>query len=192
MVKALLIFSILFSPLSLYSKEQKATFAGGCFWCMEPPFDKLKGVKSTVSGYMGGTLVAPTYQQVSGGGTGHKEVVQIIYDDDAIEYDELLKIFWRNINPTDAGGQFVDRGDQYATAIFYHSDKQKDLAKKSKEQLIKNKIYKKPIVTPILKAQKFYPAEDYHQDYYKKNPIRYKFYRYNSGRDKYLDSIWEK
>ena len=167
-----------------------ATFAGGCFWCMEPPFEKLAGVREVISGYTGGSKVNPTYEEVSAGTTGHLESVEVIYDPSVISYDRLLDVFWKNIDPTDPGGQFVDRGGQYRSAIFYHSDEQKKLAELSKQKLGASGIFQKPIVTEILPAGTFYRAEDYHQDYYKKNPIRYKFYRFNSGRDQFLEKTW--
>jgi len=169
---------------------EKATFAGGCFWCMEPPFDKLDGVISTTSGYTGGHQKNPTYQEVSAGGTGHTESVQVVYDPKRVSYEELLKVFWRNIDPTVRDAQFCDHGQQYRTAIFYHDDKQRELAERSKEALDKTKPFKEPIVTEITPASVFYLAEDYHQDFYKKNPVRYKFYRYNCGRDQRLEQLW--
>ncbi len=183
-----------FVSASLWASDQeaKATFAGGCFWCMEAPFEKLKGVKSVVSGYMGGKVKDPSYKQVSSGTTGHLEVVQVTYDPTHVSYDDLLQVFWRQINPTDAGGQFVDRGEQYGTAIFYHSSKQKTLAEASKKMMDKNKRYDKPIVTPIRKAMSFYAAEQYHQDFYKNSILKYKYYRYRSGRDDYLNKVWGK
>ncbi len=171
---------------------EKATFAGGCFWCMVPPFEKLDGVKEVISGYTGGQKVNPTYEEVSAGGTGHMEAIQVTYDPAKVTYENLLDVFWRQINPTDAGGQFVDRGSSYTSAIYYHNDEQKRLAEKSKEQLTRSGRFDKPIVTEIRPAGPFYRAEDYHQDYWKKNPVRYKFYRYNSGRDQYLTKIWGK
>lgn len=195
MLKIIILFSfllLLIMQTRIYAdtKTEKATFAGGCFWCMEPPFEKLDGVTEVISGYTGGKKVNPTYEEVSYGGTGHLESVQIIYDPSKITYSELLDVFWKQIDPTDPNGQFVDRGLQYRSAIFYHNDEQKSLAEKSKEELDKSGRYNKPIVTEIIQASTFYKAEDYHQDYYKKNPIRYKFYRYNSGRDQYLKKIW--
>lgn len=169
---------------------EKATFAGGCFWCMESPFEKLEGVKEVISGYTGGHEESPTYKEVSAGGTGHLEAVQIIYVPSKITYSELLDVFWKQIDPTDSDGQFVDKGQQYGTAIFYHNEEQKHLAEKSKEELEKSGRYDRQIVTKIVKASKFYRAEEYHQDYYEKNPIRYKYYRYNSGRDRYLKKTW--
>ena len=195
MLKIIILFSfllLLIMQTRIYAdtKTEKATFAGGCFWCMEPPFEKLDGVTEVISGYTGGKKVNPTYEEISYGGTGHLESVQIIYDPSKITYSELLDVFWKQIDPTDPNGQFVDRGLQYRSAIFYHNDEQKSLAEKSKEELDKSGRYNKPIVTEIIEASTFYKAEDYHQDYYKKNPIRYKFYRYNSGRDQYLKKIW--
>jgi methionine-S-sulfoxide reductase len=167
-----------------------ATFAGGCFWCMEPPFDKLDGVLATTSGYTGGDKVDPTYQEVSAGGTGHAESVQITYDPAKVSYEQLLEVFWRNVDPLDAGGQFCDRGDQYRTAIFVHDDEQRRLAEASKQALADSGRFTQPIVTEIDTAGPFYPAEDYHQDYYEKNPIRYNFYRWNCGRDQRLAELW--
>ena len=167
-----------------------ATFAGGCFWCMEPPYDKLDGVLATTSGYTGGDTVDPTYEQVSAGGTGHAEVVQITYDPSKVSYDELLEVFWRNVDPLDAGGQFCDRGDQYRTGIFVHDDEQRRLAEASKQALEDSGRFDEPIVTEIEEAGTFYPAEDYHQDYYEKNPLRYNFYRWNCGRDARLAQLW--
>ncbi|MBI3813026.1 MAG: peptide-methionine (S)-S-oxide reductase MsrA [Nitrospinae bacterium] len=168
---------------------EKATFAGGCFWCMEPPFEKLDGVKEIVSGYTGGEKPNPTYEDVSSGNTGHLEAVQIIYDPTKVTYKELLDVFWRQIDPTDDGGSFVDRGTQYRSAIFYHNDEQKQLSEESKRELEKSKKYDKPIVTEIRKFTEFYKAENYHQDYYKKNSVRYKYYRYMSGRDQYIENV---
>lgn len=167
-----------------------ATFAGGCFWCMEAPFEKLDGVLDVVSGYSGGDEVNPSYEQVSAGKTGHLESIQITFDSSKISYETLLEVFWHQIDPTDDGGQFVDRGKQYRSAIFYHDSEQKQLAEKSKADLAKSQRFTKEIVTPILNYKSFYKAEDYHQDYYKENPIRYKFYRGGSGRDDFLDKVW--
>ena len=195
MLKIIILFSfllLLIMQTRIYAdtKTEKATFAGGCFWCMETPFEKLDGVTEVISGYTGGKKVNPTYEEVSYGGTGHLESVQIIYDPSKITYSELLDVFWKQIDPTDPNGQFVDRGSQYRSAIFYHNDEQKGFAEKSKEELDKSGKFRKPVVTEIILASTFYKAEEYHQDYYKKNPIRYKFYRYNSGRDQYLKKIW--
>jgi len=169
-----------------------ATFAGGCFWCMEPPFDKLEGVISTTPGYSGGTLKDPSYKQVSHGGTGHAEVIQVIYDPEKVSYAELLDVFWHNIDPTRIDGQFCDSGNQYRSEIFYHNAEQKQLADQSKAALVAVKPFKKPVLTKVTQASTFYPAEDYHQDYYIKNPVRYKFYRYGCGRDMRLEELWGK
>ena len=169
---------------------QKAMFAGGCFWCMEKPFEKLDGVTSVVSGYAGGTMSNPTYKTYMD--SGHIEVVEITFNPVKTTYQELLDVFWRQIDPTDANGQFVDRGHSYSTAIFVHDENQRLLAETSKNVLTKRGIFEKPIVTPVLPAVTFYPAEGYHQDYYKKNPIRYKYYRSRSGRDQFLSRIWAK
>jgi peptide methionine sulfoxide reductase msrA/msrB len=169
-----------------------ATFAGGCFWCTESDFEKVDGVIEAISGYTGGKEENPNYRQVASGGTGHTEAVQVVYDPAKVSYEKLLEIFWMHVDPTDPGGQFVDRGSQYRTAIFYHDDDQRRQAEESRDKMNKSGRFKRPIVTEIVKLQKFYPAEDYHQDYYKKSPIRYKLYRYHSGRDQYLQSVWEK
>lgn len=169
-----------------------ATFAGGCFWCMEPPFEHIDGVISAISGYTGGAKENPTYKEVSHGATGHAEAVQITYDPARVSYTQLLDVFWHNIDPTSAGGQFCDWGDQYRSEIFYQDENQKQLAIQSKAALEKSKPFKEPIVTQITAAGAFYPAEDYHQDYYKKNAVRYKFYRYGCGRDKRLEELWGK
>ena len=167
----------------------KATFAGGCFWCMEPPFDRVPGVVSTTSGYTGGTKVDPTYEEVSAGGTGHAESVEVLYDPAKVSYERLLDVFWHNVDPTVRDRQFCDTGHQYRTAIFYHDETQKRLAEQSKAALEKSKPFKEEIVTEIVPAGRFYPAEEYHQDYYKKNPVRYKFYRFNCGRDRRLEQL---
>ena len=169
-----------------------ATFAGGCFWCMEPPFEKLEGVMSVTSGYTGGTESNPTYEQVSSGMTGYAEAIQVVYDPARVRYDQLLDVFWMNIDPTTSNAQFADHGKQYRTAIFYHNEEQQRLAKTSKAKLERSGKFKAPIVTEIVSASAFYPAEDYHQDYYKKNPLRYKLYRIGSGRDRYLHETWGK
>jgi peptide-methionine (S)-S-oxide reductase len=167
-----------------------ATFAGGCFWCMEPPFDKLPGVAATISGYTGGTKVNPTYQEVSSGSTGHAEAVQVIYDPKKISYEKLLETYWVNVDPTVKDRQFCDAGTQYRTAIFYNDEAQLKAAQASKAALEKSKPFKEAIVTPIVMAGAFYPAEDYHQDYYKKNPVRYQIYRSGCGRDARLRQLW--
>jgi peptide-methionine (S)-S-oxide reductase len=169
-------------------ERAEATFAGGCFWCMEPPFDKIDGVRSTISGYTGGTTKNPTYEQVSAGGTGHAEAVEITYDSDKVSYEQLLEVFWRNIDPFDAGGQFCDRGSSYRSAIFYHSDEQKAAAEASKQRL--QEELGRTIVTEIVPAAEFYRAENYHQDYYQTNMLKYKFYRWNCGRDQRLEQVW--
>ena len=172
------------------SHWQTATFAGGCFWCMEKPFESVDGVKDVISGYIGGHKLNPTYREVSSGTTGHVEAVQITYDPQKTSYQKLLDVYWHQIDPTDAGGSFVDRGSQYRSVIFYHDEKQHQLAEQSKAQLNNSGIYPSAIVTEILAASQFYHAEDYHQNYYKENPIRYEFYRHRSGRDQYLEKIW--
>ena len=169
---------------------ERAIFAGGCFWCMEKPFEELDGVLSVTSGYSGGKTENPNYENYSSG--GHIEVVEIVYDPARVSYDKLLDVFWHQVDPTDGGGQFVDRGHAYTTGIFYTTEEQKRLAQESKAELDKRGVYDKPVVTPIEPAQTFYAAEDYHQDYYKENPLRYKYYRHGSGRDAYLDGIWGK
>ncbi len=171
---------------------RKATFAGGCFWCTESDFEKLPGVMKVISGYTGGTKENPAYEEVSSGTTGHVEAVQVYYDPSKITYQELLDYFWKHVDPTDAGGQFVDRGVQYRSVIFYHDEEQKRLAEKSKEALNKTGKFNKPIVTEILEFTKFYEAEDYHQDYYKTHSLKYKFYRFGSGRDQFLEKTWGK
>ncbi len=172
-------------------KPEIATFAGGCFWCMEADFEKVKGVQKVISGYTGGHKPHPSYKEVSSGGTGHTEAIQVYFDPEVVTYKELLDYFWRHINPTDAGGQFVDRGNQYRSEIFYHTDRQKMEAVASKKDLLSAMAFDKPIVTRITKVETFYPAEAYHQDYYKKNPISYKYYRWNSGRDQFIEKAWK-
>ena len=169
-----------------------ATFAGGCFWCMEPPFDKLDGVVSTVSGYMGGEELNPTYKEVSAGRTGHAETVQITFDASKVTYRKLLEVFWMQIDPTTPDRQFVDVGRQYRSAIFYQNEEQRRLAEESRKEMENSGRFGAPIVTEIVPAGTFWPAEDYHQDYYMKNPLRYKFYRFGSGRDQYLKKVWGK
>jgi peptide methionine sulfoxide reductase msrA/msrB len=171
---------------------RKATFAGGCFWCTEADFEKLPGVVKVISGYTGGTKENPTYEEVSSGTTGHVEAIQVYYDPSKITYEELLGYFWKHVDPTDSGGQFVDRGLQYGSVIFYHDEEQKRLAEKSKEALEKSKRFNKPVVTEIIKFNKFYEAEGYHQDYYKKHSIKYSYYRHGSGRDQFLGTVWGK
>lgn len=193
--RVLLVLTLLLVSASLGSAGEdkgleKATFAGGCFWCMEPPFDALAGVVSTTVGYTGGEVKNPSYEQVSMGGTGHFESVEVLYDPKKITYQKLLDVFWHNVNPTDGGGQFCDRGPQYRTAIFYHDEVQHRLAEESKKKLDESGVLPKPVVTQVLPAGPFYRAEDYHQDYYKRNPIRYKLYRLGCGRDAILEKLW--
>src|SRR6266581_3945031 len=171
---------------------QKATFAGGCFWCMEEALDKVDGVVSTTSGYTGGQKPNPTYEEVSAGGTGHAESVQVLFDPSKISYEKLLNVFWHNIDPTTPDRQFCDKGRQYRSAIFYHNENQKRLAEESKKLLEQSKAFKEAIVTEIMPAAEFYPAEEYHQDFYQKNPFRYKFYKYSCGRAQRLQELWGK
>ena len=170
---------------------ETATFAGGCFWCIESDFEKVDGVVDVISGYTGGHKENPTYENVSSGETGHVEAVQIHYDPSKVTYNAVLDVFWRHIDPTDSGGQFADRGSQYRTAIFYHNEEQKLLAEQSKEELNTMGKFEKPVVTEIVQFSKFHRAEEYHQDYYKKNPVKYKYYRFNSDRDKFLRNVWQ-
>ena len=171
--------------------EAKATFAGGCFWCMEPPYDELDGVISTVSGYSGGDVEDPTYQEGVRGNTGHLEVMQVTYDPSVVRYEELLDVFWVNIDPVDGGGQFCDRGEQYTTAIFYHDEEQQRLAEESRQEIAEsNDFGMRRIQTEIRALEEFYAAEEYHQDYYRKNPLRYKLYRRGCGRDQRLEELW--
>lgn len=188
LIRAILI-SLITVPGITMALEQ-ATFAGGCFWCLEADMEKVEGVLEAVSGYTGGHVADPTYEQVSSGTTGHLEAVQVTFDPEKISYRQLLEVFWRHIDPTDAGGQFVDRGPQYRTAIFYHNETQRRLAEQSKRELEQSGRFKRPIATRILPLTRFYPAEAYHQDYYRKNPIRYRIYRMGSGRDQTLHRLW--
>ena len=170
------------------AKTATATFAAGCFWCVEEAFDKVDGVLTTTSGYIGGRTKNPTYDQVSSGGTGHTEALQVTYDPSRVTYAQLLQVFWRNVDPLDAGGQFCDRGSQYRSGVFYHSEEQQRLAEQSKQQAAAQ--LGKPIVTEITGAGPFYAAEDYHQGYHEKNPVRYKFYKWNCGRAQRLEELW--
>lgn len=172
------------------TNTRAAYFAGGCFWCTESDFEKYEGVVDAISGYTGGRVPNPTYEQVSAGGTGHYEAVKVVYDPDRISYETLLEIFWRHVDPTDAGGQFVDRGKQYRSAVFYANAEEKRLAEASKARLAKSMRFSRPIVTDIIPLDTFYPAETYHQDYYRKNPLRYSFYRSGSGRDRFIENAW--
>ncbi len=182
-------FAVLVS-LPVVAEEASAIFAGGCFWCMEPPYDKLEGVTSTVSGYTGGRLPNPTYRQVGDGDSGHVEAVRVTYDPAQISYEELLEVFWHNIDPLDDKGQFCDKGSEYRSAIFYMNQTQKKLAVASKQALEASGQFEEPIVTEIRPASIFYPAEEYHQNYYLKNPLRYKLYRGGCGRDRRLEDLW--
>jgi len=174
-------------------KLEKATFAGGCFWCMQLPFDRLKGVVATTVGYAGGHKTDPTYEEVSSGTTGHAESIEIVFEPAQVTFAELLDLFWRNVDPTTCDRQFADAGNQYRTAFFFHSEEQRKQAVASKEKMERSgKFGNKPIVTEIVPASTFYPAEEYHQKYYQKNSVRYKFYRINSGRDQYLEKTWGK
>jgi len=177
-------------PTTASAATEKATFAGGCFWCMEAPFDTLPGVVSVTPGYTGGRVKNPTYDQVSAGGTGHAEAVQIVFDPARTSYSRLLDVFWHNIDPTAADRQFCDTGSQYRSAIFYHGEDQLRAALQSKAALVKNKPFKGPVVTEVSAATEFYPAEEYHRQYYKKNPLRYSYYRSSCGRDRRLNELW--
>lgn len=200
MISVLFIYNDAFSGFNQETNTDKtdivggnwkiATFAGGCFWCMEPPFESLDGVNKVVSGYAGGKENNPTYKDVANGKTGHMEAVQIYFDPQIISYSELLVIYWKQFDPTDEGGSFYDRGYQYTSAIFYHDEQQRELAEKSKQKLNKSGIFKKPIATRIEKYTSFFPAEDYHQDYYIKSPLKYKSYRKGSGRDAFIVGLW--
>ena len=180
------------SPISDAAEHdlQVATFAGGCFWCVESDFDGVPGVVRTISGYTGGQLKDPTYRQVSAGGTGHREAVQITFDPETVSYETLLDVFWHSVDPTDGGGQFCDRGESYATAIFATSPEQRRQAEDSERALERSAVLTQPIVTRIEDAGQFYAAEDYHQNYYEVNPLRYKFYRFNCGRDSRIRALW--
>jgi peptide-methionine (S)-S-oxide reductase len=196
MVRVLLSFFLTFAAVSVsvaqttpqQTSQAVATFAGGCFWCTEADFDKVPGVLSTTSGYTGGKIANPTYEKVSAGGTGHAEAVEIVYDPGKVSYDELLSYYWHHVDPTMNNRQFCDIGDQYRTAIFVHGDEQRRLAEASKKKI--EAQLKQPIYTEIVSAGPFYRAEDYHQDFYQKNPVKYKFYRWNCGRDQRLEQLW--
>ena len=187
------IFAVLLAVLPAAAgagEPARATFAGGCFWCLEPPFEKLAGVSSVVSGYIGGPELNPTYRQVASGQTGHIEAVQVTFDPETIGYERLLEVYWMQFDPTDAGGSFVDRGHQYTSAVFVHDDEQRRLAEASRTDLAASGRFEDPIVTPVRDAGVFYPAEDYHQDYYRKSPAHYKRYRSGSGRDPFIRAHW--
>jgi len=202
LLTGLLSVSIILMTASVFAKNggkapsvprlEKALFAGGCFWCMEPAFDKLAGVKEVISGYTGGHKKNPTYEEVSSGVTGHAEAIEVTYDPAVISYSKLLDVFWHNVDPTVKDRQFCDVGAQYRTVIWYLNDEQRRLAEESKKALENSHRFKGPIYTEITQASQFYPAEDYHQKYYQKNPLRYKFYRYSCGRDERLKELWEK
>jgi len=187
------VLSLAASPGTMAQKPKlaKATFAGGCFWCMEPPFDKLEGVISTTSGYTGGTKKDPAYEEVSSGGTGHAEAVQVVWDPSKITYAKLLDVFWHNVDPLTSNAQFCDHGEQYRTAIFVHDPEQKRQAEAARAE-VQKRFGDRQVVTEIVAASTFYPAEEYHQDYYEKNPIRYKLYRTSCGRDARLEDLWGK
>ena len=182
------------TTVSAASDDELATavFAGGCFWCVESDFDKVPGVVETISGYTGGTVEDPNYKQVTAGGTGHREAVQIRYDPKQVSYERLLHIFWRSVDPTDGGGQFCDRGESYQTAVFAGNEEERRLAEASREALERSMVLDGPVVTPVEKAGEFYPAEDYHQDYYTKSPFRYRYYRFACGRDSRVQQLWGK
>ncbi|MGD1951923.1 MAG: peptide-methionine (S)-S-oxide reductase MsrA [Leptolyngbyaceae cyanobacterium] len=176
------------SPAIAIAETAKATFAGGCFWCMEHPFDELQGVADTTSGYMGGTVESPSYRQVSSGTTGHAEVVQVEYDPETVSYETLLDTFWHNVDPVDTQGQFCDKGSQYRSIVFYHDETQRQLAESSKQTV--NQLLNQSIATEVVPADTFYPAEDYHQNYYQTHPARYRLYRFGCGRDQRLAEVW--
>lgn len=179
-------------PRAAATATEKATFAGGCFWCMEEAFEGVDGVVSVVSGYIGGTRANPTYEQVSAGVTGHAESVEVVFDPAKVSYEKLLEVFWRNIDPTTADRQFCDQGTQYRPAIFYHNERQKQLAEESQREIERVKTFREPLATEIVAATTFYQAEEYHQDFYKHNPIKYKFYKFNCGRARRLEALWGK
>jgi len=185
-----LVALVLGSAARVEGEEAKATFAGGCFWCMQPAFDAVPGVISTTVGYTGGHTKDPSYHEVGSGTTGHAESIEVVYDPQKVSYTKLLDVFWRNVDPTDGSGQFCDRGDQYRSEIFYRDGEQQRLAEQSKKEVAKALRVPGPIVTPIVAATQFYAAEDYHQSYYRKNPLRYRYYRHGCGRDQRLEEVW--
>ena len=190
-MKKLILILCLFTT-QVFAEEQTAIFAGGCFWCMQAPFDKLDGVLSTKAGYTGGTKDNPTYEETSSGKTGHREAVEIKFDSKKVTYKKLIETFWDNIDPLDGKGQFCDKGEQYTSAVFYLNEEQKKIFEATKAEIEKNLKFKGKIETSLLPAKKFYAAEDYHQSYYKKNPVRYTYYRTSCGRDKRLQDLWGK
>lgn len=193
LILLVVVFSnVLLEPVVESGEPAKAYFAGGCFWCMEEAFEKVDGVIAAVSGYMGGTVQNPSYEEVSSGRTGHAESIEVLYDPSKVTYNQLLEAFWRNVDPITPSAQFCDHGTQYRAAIFYQNDQEKRFAEESKQAIEQSKRFTQPIVTQIVMASQFYTAEEYHQDFYKKNPIRYKFYKYNCGRAQRLDELWGK
>ncbi|MEM1082221.1 MAG: peptide-methionine (S)-S-oxide reductase MsrA [Pseudomonadota bacterium] len=192
MIRRIVLIAViaLISSSPAWADEAVATFGGGCFWCMEPPYDKLDGVISTTSGFMGGRLSNPSYRDVTTGTTGHVEVVQVRYDPDKISYEDLLYVYWRNVDPLTNNRQFCDRGEPYRPVIFAHGETQAELANASRQALIDAARFDDPIIVPVEPAAEFWPAEDYHQDYYEKNPIRYRYYRFSCGRDGRLEDLW--
>lgn len=193
LILLVVVFSnVLLQPVVESGEPAKAYFAGGCFWCMEEAFEKVDGVIAAVSGYMGGTVQNPSYEEVSSGRTGHAESIEVLYDPSKVTYNQLLEAFWRNVDPITPTAQFCDHGTQYRAAIFYQNDQEKRFAEESKQAIEQSKRFTQPIVTQIVMASQFYTAEEYHQDFYKKNPIRYKFYKYNCGRAQRLDELWGK
>jgi peptide-methionine (S)-S-oxide reductase len=193
LILLVVVFSnVLLQPVVESGEPAKAYFAGGCFWCMEEAFEKVDGVIAAVSGYMGGTAQNPSYEEVSSGRTGHAESIEVLYDPSKVTYNQLLEAFWRNVDPITPSAQFCDHGTQYRAAIFYQNDQEKRFAEESKQAIEQSKRFTQPIVTQIVMASQFYTAEEYHQDFYKKNPIRYKFYKYNCGRAQRLDELWGK
>ena len=193
LILLVVVFSnVLLQPVVESGEPAKAYFSGGCFWCMEEAFEKVDGVIAAVSGYMGGTVQNPSYEEVSSGRTGHAESIEVLYDPSKVTYNQLLEAFWRNVDPITPTAQFCDHGTQYRAAIFYQNDQEKRFAEESKQAIEQSKRFTQPIVTQIVMASQFYTAEEYHQDFYKKNPIRYKFYKYNCGRAQRLDELWGK
>lgn len=193
LILLVVVFSnVLLQPVVESGEPAKAYFAGGCFWCMEEAFEKVDGVIAAVSGYMGGTVQNPSYEEVSSGRTGHAESIEVLYDPSKVTYNQLLEAFWRNVDPITPTAQFCDHGTQYRASIFYQNDQEKRFAEESKQAIEQSKRFTQPIVTQIVMASQFYTAEEYHQDFYKKNPIRYKFYKYNCGRAQRLDELWGK
>ena len=192
MVKRFFTLTLIALGLSLQvqAEEAVATFGGGCFWCMEPPYDKLDGVLSTTSGYMGGTISNPSYRDVTAGGSGHVEVVQVRFDPTKVSYEDLLYVYWRNVDPLTDNRQFCDAGESYRPVIFAHDEIQAEQARASRQELIDSERFEQPIIVPIETAAAFWPAEDYHQDYYQKNPVRYRYYRFRCGRDGRLEDLW--